>query len=111
MSADSAGIPMTYDVVTIGSATVDYFADTDSELIRIDTRLTSETLLAYPLGGKILIKELTTTTGGGGTNTATAFKRLGFEPLSQTPKEFGAFLDGELKKWPPLLAAAGIKAQ
>jgi tripartite-type tricarboxylate transporter receptor subunit TctC len=40
-----------------------------------------------------------------------AFKRLGFEPLSQTPKEFGAFLDGELKKWPPLLAAAGIKAQ
>jgi tripartite-type tricarboxylate transporter receptor subunit TctC len=41
----------------------------------------------------------------------TAFKRLGFEPLSQTPKEFAAFLDGELRKWPPLLAAAGIKAQ
>lgn len=69
---------MSYDVVTIGSATVDYFADTDSELIRIDTRLTSETLLAYPLGGKILIRELATTTGGGGTNTATAFRRLGF---------------------------------
>ena len=79
MSAGSAGVPMTYDVVTIGSATVDYFADTDSELIRIDTRLTSEALLAYPLGGKILIKELATTTGGGGTNTATAFRRLGFE--------------------------------
>jgi ribokinase len=69
---------MAYDVVTIGSATVDYFADTDSELIRIDTRLTSETLLAYPLGGKVLIKELQTTTGGGGTNTAVAFARLGF---------------------------------
>lgn len=40
-----------------------------------------------------------------------SFKRLGFEPMSQTPKEFAAFLDGELKKWPPLLAAAGIKAQ
>jgi tripartite-type tricarboxylate transporter receptor subunit TctC len=40
-----------------------------------------------------------------------AFRRLGFEPLSQTPKEFAAFLDGELRKWPPLLAAAGIKAQ
>jgi tripartite-type tricarboxylate transporter receptor subunit TctC len=40
-----------------------------------------------------------------------AFKRLGFEPVSQTPKEFAAFLDGELRKWPPLLAAAGIKAQ
>ncbi|MDY6982392.1 MAG: carbohydrate kinase family protein [Pseudomonadota bacterium] len=70
---------MTYDVITIGSATVDYFADTDSELIRIDTRLTSEALLAYPLGGKILIKELVTTTGGGGTNTAASFKRLGFD--------------------------------
>jgi tripartite-type tricarboxylate transporter receptor subunit TctC len=40
-----------------------------------------------------------------------AFKRLGFEPLSQTPQPFARFLDGELKKWPPLLAAAGIKAQ
>ncbi|MEY4642891.1 MAG: hypothetical protein RLZZ227_2885 [Pseudomonadota bacterium] len=69
---------MSYDVVTIGSATVDYFADTDSELIRIDTRATSESLLAFPLGGKVLIKELHTTTGGGGTNTAAAFARLGF---------------------------------
>jgi tripartite-type tricarboxylate transporter receptor subunit TctC len=41
----------------------------------------------------------------------TAFRRLGFEPMSQTPKEFATFLDGELNKWPPLLAAAGIKAQ
>jgi tripartite-type tricarboxylate transporter receptor subunit TctC len=40
-----------------------------------------------------------------------AFRRLGFEPMSQTPKEFSTFLDGELNKWPPLLAAAGIKAQ
>lgn len=69
---------MTYDIVTIGSATVDLFADTDSELIRIDTRFTSEALLAFPLGGKILIKELATTTGGGGTNSAAAFARLGF---------------------------------
>lgn len=69
---------MSYDVVTIGSATVDYFADTDSELISIDTRVSSETLLAFPLGGKVLIRELNTTTGGGGTNTAVALARLGF---------------------------------
>lgn len=68
---------MAYDIVTIGSATVDYFADTDSELISIDTQFTTETLLAFPLGGKVLIKELATTTGGGGTNTAVAFARLG----------------------------------
>ncbi|MDT8397793.1 MAG: carbohydrate kinase family protein [Pseudomonadales bacterium] len=68
---------MNYDIVTIGSATVDYFADTDSELIRIDTRTSHEELLAFPLGGKILINELNTTSGGGGTNTAVAFSRLG----------------------------------
>ncbi len=68
---------MAFDVVAIGSATIDYFADTDSELIQIDTRTTHESLLAFPLGSKILVKELNMTTGGGGTNTATAFTRLG----------------------------------
>lgn len=70
---------MVYDIVTIGSATVDYFVDTDSELIRIDTRTSHEELLAFPLGGKILIKEFNTTPGGGGTNSAVAFSRLGFK--------------------------------
>ncbi len=68
---------MAFDVVTIGSATVDHFADTDSELIKIDTRTSHEELIAFPLGSKLLIKELNTTTGGGGTNTAVAFSRLG----------------------------------
>ncbi len=68
---------MKYEIVTIGSATVDHFADTDSELIRIDTRSSHEELIAFPLGSKLLIRELKTTTGGGGTNTAVAFSRLG----------------------------------
>lgn len=70
---------MAFDVVTIGSATVDYFADTDSELIKIQTRTTTEEFIAFPLGSKLLIKELNITTGGGGTNTAVAFARLGFK--------------------------------
>lgn len=69
---------MRFDITTIGSATVDYFADTDSELIRIETRTTREDLLAFPMGDKILVKEFNITTGGGGTNTAVAFARLGF---------------------------------
>jgi ribokinase len=69
---------MGFDVTTIGSATVDYFADTDSELIRIETRTTREDLLAFPMGEKILVKQFNITTGGGGTNTAVAFARLGF---------------------------------
>ena len=40
-----------------------------------------------------------------------AFKRLGFEAKGGTPQEFTALLDDELKKWPALLASAGIKAQ
>tara|TARA_R110001592_G_scaffold120444_4_gene324714 strand:- start:6633 stop:7613 length:981 start_codon:yes stop_codon:yes gene_type:complete len=70
---------MSFDVITIGSATVDHFADTDSELIRIDTRYHHEELIAFPLGSKLLINELKTTVGGGGTNTAVAFSHLGLK--------------------------------
>lgn len=70
---------MSFDIITIGSATVDHFADTDSELIRIDTRFHHEELIAFPLGSKLLINELKTTVGGGGTNTAVAFSHLGLK--------------------------------
>ncbi|CBL46842.1 Predicted carbohydrate kinase, PfkB [gamma proteobacterium HdN1] len=69
---------MKFDVVTVGSAAVDYFADTDSELIRIDTKTRKIELIAFPLGSKLLIRELLVLTGGGGTNTAVSFARLGF---------------------------------
>ena len=68
-----------YDVITVGSNTVDVFAKTDSELIEIKTRASTEELLAYPLGTKILISGLEFMIGGGGTNTAVAFSRLGFK--------------------------------
>ena len=70
---------MSFDIITIGSATVDHFADTDSELIRIDTRCHHEELIAFPLGSKLLINELKTTVGGGGTNTAVTFAHLGLK--------------------------------
>lgn len=69
---------MKFDVVTVGSAAVDYFADTESELIRIETRTRKEELIAFPLGSKLLINQLLILTGGGGTNTAVTFARLGF---------------------------------
>ncbi|WKE67080.1 carbohydrate kinase family protein [Gallaecimonas kandeliae] len=68
-----------YDMVTLGSATVDLFADTDSELVQIETSHSLEKLIAYPLGGKILVKHLNVTIGGGGTNTAVAFARQGLK--------------------------------
>ncbi|MBW2984157.1 carbohydrate kinase family protein [Candidatus Woesearchaeota archaeon] len=67
-----------YDVITVGSATVDVFAKTKvSELIKITDSRGETELLAYPTGSKILIGELEFTTGGGATNTAVALARLG----------------------------------
>jgi len=64
-----------YDVITIGSATVDALART--EFYEMIHGRHKEEYIAYPVGTKILMKELILTTGGGGTNTAVALSRLG----------------------------------
>lgn len=64
-----------YDVITVGSATVDALVRTEfSEMIHDKKQ---KECIAYPAGAKILMKELVLTTGGGGTNTAVALARLG----------------------------------
>jgi len=68
-----------FDVITIGSATVDVFAKTESELIKFKTIHGEEDFIAYPSGSKILITDLQFMIGGGGTNTATSFARLGLK--------------------------------
>jgi len=66
-----------YDVICVGSSTIDVFAKTKfSELIKIIDSKGETDLLAYPTGSKILIDELNFTTGGGGTNAAVALSRL-----------------------------------
>jgi tripartite-type tricarboxylate transporter receptor subunit TctC len=42
---------------------------------------------------------------------ASTLARLGYEPKITTPAEFAAFFAAELRKWPPLLSAAGLKPQ
>jgi tripartite-type tricarboxylate transporter receptor subunit TctC len=42
---------------------------------------------------------------------APALKRFGYEAKIVTPAEFATFFAAELKKWPPLLKATGIKPQ
>jgi tripartite-type tricarboxylate transporter receptor subunit TctC len=37
--------------------------------------------------------------------------KLGFEPAMGTPRDFAAFIATETRKWPPLLRAAGLKAE
>ena len=64
-----------FDVITVGSATVDALARTEfSEMIH---GIHKEECIAYPVGAKILMEELILTIGGGGTNTAVSLSRLG----------------------------------
>lgn len=66
-----------YDIITVGSATVDVFIKTSTKNVKIIN--TPEHDVCYPVGSKILINDLHFDTGGGGTNSATAFSRLGFK--------------------------------
>ncbi len=68
-----------YDVMTLGSATVDMFARSQSQLIKIFDERGETDLLAFRTGSKILMEELTYEIGGGGTNTAAAFANLGLK--------------------------------
>ncbi len=70
---------MKFDIVSIGSATIDNFADAESEFIKIEGRHSREEYIAYPLGTKVLIDHLEVSVGGGGTNTAVAFSSLGLK--------------------------------
>ncbi|MDD5192364.1 MAG: carbohydrate kinase family protein [Candidatus Nanoarchaeia archaeon] len=62
---------MKFDIVTFGSAVIDVFVNTDV--------FEKHGFMHYPIGEKILIKELRFDWGGAGTNTAVAFSRLGFK--------------------------------
>jgi len=80
-----------YDVITVGSSTVDVFAKTKfSELIKIIDSKKETDLLAYPTGSKILIEKLEFTTGGGATNTAVALSRLGHKVACISKMGYGA---------------------
>jgi ribokinase len=69
-----------YDVITIGSNTVDVFVYTDkTRTFSIKTLDDEERYIAFPIGSKLIIDELDFYTGGGGTNTAVCLSRLGLK--------------------------------
>ena len=72
-----------FDIITFGSAVVDIFVNTDVK--------DKGKFLAYPIGSKILIKDLKFNIGGGGTNTAVAFSRLHFKTgyIGKVDSDFG----------------------
>lgn len=60
-----------FDIISFGSATVDVFAETDMK--------EKGKFMAYPVGSKLMLGGLRFDIGGGGTNTAVAFARLGLK--------------------------------
>lgn len=67
------------DVITIGAATRDVFLRSRAFRIIRDRHFTAGQAMAIPLGSKIPVDEIIFETGGGGTNTAVAFARLGLK--------------------------------
>jgi len=65
---------MRFDIITIGSGTVDVFVHPATPEIE---KHAGHLDVCYHIGEKILVDKLTVDTGGGGTNTAVAFARLG----------------------------------
>ena len=69
-----------YDVITIGSATLDAFIETDAaNIVSVSSVSSKREFMAYPYGAKIEIDNFDFQTGGGGINTASNFAHLGLK--------------------------------
>lgn len=65
------------DVITVGSGLIDLFLETGDRLFQKVKRGGKEDVVHVPFGSKIYIKEVRIDTGGGGTNTAVSFSKMG----------------------------------
>lgn len=71
-----------YDIITIGSATRDGFFVGIPFIYLKDRRFITGKGIGLPLGSKIRVPKVYFLTGGGATNTASTFARLGFKTLA-----------------------------
>lgn len=71
-----------FDIITIGTATQDIFLQSDHFKIREDLNFSSGKSIAFEAGAKTEIKSLILETGGGATNSAVTFSRLGLKTAS-----------------------------
>ena len=67
------------DVITIGSATMDVFVESDdANIVSVYTKNKKSEFMSYPYGAKVEIEDFSSQVGGGGVNTACNFANLGF---------------------------------
>ena len=68
------------DVITIGSATMDVFVESDdANIVSVFTKNKKSEFMSYPYGAKVEISDFTSQVGGGGVNTAVIFANLGLK--------------------------------
>jgi ribokinase len=87
-----------FDIITIGSALVDIFIQTDEFELRQEGEAT---YLCHAYGEKLEVEGFTGTTGGGGSNTAVGFARRGYATavVTETGKDVWAnFVMEDLSK-------------
>lgn len=68
------------DVITIGSATMDVFVESDdANIVSVYTKNKKSEFMSYPYGAKVEITDFASQVGGGGVNTACNFANLGLK--------------------------------
>ncbi len=68
------------DVITIGSATMDVFVESDdANIVSVFTKNKKSEFMSYPYGAKVEITDFDSNVGGGGVNTAVNFHNLGYK--------------------------------
>ena len=69
-----------FDIITIGSATMDVFVECDeANIVSVSTKDKKSEFMSYPYGSKVEITAFDSNVGGGGVNTALNFVNLGFK--------------------------------
>ncbi len=69
-----------FDIITIGSATVDVFVQSnEANVVSVATKAHNTQFMSYPYGSKLEIDEFSFAVGGGGINTAANFANLGYK--------------------------------
>ena len=69
-----------FDVITIGSATLDVFIESDSaNIVSVSTKSRRSDFMSFPYGSKVEIDDFSRNLGGGAINTVLNFAHLGFK--------------------------------
>jgi ribokinase len=92
---------MKYDVVTFGSAILDVFIESPDIWLKDDKSVKRGKIIAIPYGEKCEVEKMVIGSGGGGTNTAVGFSRLGLKSVvvARCGWDFaGKIIRAELKK-------------